>query len=130
VWTAELLVSDRPAVFLCRQSNAEVEMPYECVVSDVALIGLTEPSLPTVAATPSGSLAYQVREYLQAFIARDRACRLTFMKIDRHRFSTRCFAAETQTSLARAKPTVIEVWRMRRRSLVYRSIPAIDNGIR
>jgi hypothetical protein len=57
-------------VFLCRQSNAAVGMPYECVVSKVGLIGLTEPSLPAVAATPSGSLAYQVREYLQAFIAR------------------------------------------------------------
>jgi hypothetical protein len=72
VWTAELLVPDRPAVFLCRQSNAAVGMPYECVVSDVALIGLSEPSLSTVAATPSGALAYQVREYLYASIARDR----------------------------------------------------------
>ena len=47
-------------------------MPYECVVSEIGLIGLTEPALPAVAATPSGSLAYQVREYLQAFIAPDR----------------------------------------------------------
>ncbi len=72
VWTAELLVQDVPAMFLSRQSNAGVGMPYECVVSEVGLIGLTEPSLPTVAATPSGSLAYQVREYLQSFSARDR----------------------------------------------------------
>ncbi len=62
-----------PAVFLCKQTNAAVGMPYECVVSEVGLVGLTEPSLPTFAATPSGSLAYQVREYLQAFIERDRS---------------------------------------------------------
>ncbi len=73
VWTAQLLIPDAPAVFLCRQSNAGVPMPYECVVSEVGLIGLTEPALAAVAATPSGgSLAYQVREYLQSFIARDR----------------------------------------------------------
>ncbi len=58
---------------MCRQSNAAVGMPYECVVSEVGLIGLTEPALAAVAATPGGSLAYQVREYLQSFIARDRA---------------------------------------------------------
>ena len=50
-----------------------------------------EPSLPTVAATPSGSLAYQVREYLQAFIERDR-----FLQ-------TRCFSAEERNSHARAR---------------------------
>lgn len=72
VWTAEQLIQDMPAVFLCRQTNAGVGMPYECVVSEVGLLGLSEPSLSAVAATPSGSLAYQVREYLQAFSARDR----------------------------------------------------------
>jgi len=72
-WTAELLSQDMPAVFLCKQTNAAVGMPYECVVSEVGLLGLLEPSLPAVAATPSGSLAYQVREYLQAFIERDRS---------------------------------------------------------
>ena len=41
-------------------------MPYECVVSEIGLIALTEPSLSTIAATPSGGLAYQVREFLQA----------------------------------------------------------------
>ena len=73
IWTATLLVEDAPAVTLCRQKNTDVPMPYECVVSDVGLIGLTEPSLPSVAATPSGGLAYQVREYLQAIAERDRA---------------------------------------------------------
>ena len=63
-WTSELLSPDMPAVFLCRQSNAAVGMPYECVVSEVGLIGLTETSLPAIAATPSGSLDYQVRESL------------------------------------------------------------------
>jgi len=72
-WTAVLKTTDRPAVFLCKQTNAAVGMPYECVVSEVGLLGLLEPSLPAVAATPSGSLAYQVREYLQAFIERDRS---------------------------------------------------------
>ena len=33
---------------------------------DVGLIALAEPSLPSIAATPSGGLAYQVREFLQA----------------------------------------------------------------
>ena len=75
-WTAELLSPDMPAVFMCKQTNAAVGMPYECVVSEVGLLGLLEPSLPAVAATPSGSLAYQVREYLQAFIERDRSYRL------------------------------------------------------
>ena len=70
-WAAVLKITDRPAVFLCKQTNAGVPMPYECVVSDVGLIGLLEPALPSVAATPSGSLAHQVREYLQAFIGRD-----------------------------------------------------------
>ena len=37
-------------------------MSYECVVSEVGLIGLLEPSLPTVAATPSGGLSYQAAE--------------------------------------------------------------------
>jgi hypothetical protein len=48
-------------------------MPYECVCSEVALFGLSEPSLPIAAATPSGGLAYQVREFLQAIAERDRA---------------------------------------------------------
>jgi hypothetical protein len=73
VWTATLLSDDGPAVQLSRQTNAGVGMPYECVVSPVGLIGLTEPSLPTVAATPSGGLAYQVREFIQAIAERDRA---------------------------------------------------------
>jgi len=37
-------------------------MPYECVTSEVGLISLLDPALPSVAATPSGTLAYQVRE--------------------------------------------------------------------
>ena len=48
-------------------------MPYELVTSEVGLIGLTEPSLPSVAATPSGGLAYQVREFLQAIAERGAA---------------------------------------------------------
>lgn len=48
-------------------------MPYELVVSEVGLIGLTEPALASVAATPSGGLAYQVREFLQTIAERDRA---------------------------------------------------------
>jgi hypothetical protein len=71
VWTATLLSEDGPAVFLCKQNNTSVGMPYELVMSEVGLIGLTEPALPTVAATPSGGLAYQVREYLQAIAERD-----------------------------------------------------------
>ncbi len=57
-------------VFLCKQTNLGVGMPYACVVS---LIGMLEPSLPSIAATPSGALAYQVREFLQYFMERDRA---------------------------------------------------------
>ena len=66
-WQAELLSKDGPAVFLSKQTNAGVPMPYECVVSGIGLIGLTEPALPSVAATPSGGLAYQVRECLPSF---------------------------------------------------------------
>ena len=87
----ELLSPDMPAVFLCKQTNAAVGMPYECVVSEVSLLGLLEPSLPAVAATPSGSLAYQVREYLQAFIERDRD------------YWTGCFSAGNRNSHARAR---------------------------
>jgi hypothetical protein len=90
-WTAELLSQDMSAVILCKQTNAAVGMPYECVVSEVGLLGLLEPSLPAVAATPSGSLAYQVREYLQAFIERDR------------NYRTRCFSAGKRNSHARAR---------------------------
>jgi hypothetical protein len=82
---------DMPAVFLCKQTNAAVGMPYECVVSEVGLLGLLEPSLPAVAATPSGSLAYQVREYLQAFIERDRS------------YCTRWISAGKRNSHARAR---------------------------
>ena len=90
-WTAVLKTTDRPAVFLCKQTNAGVGMPYECVVSEVGLLGLLEPSLPAVAATPSGSLAYQVREYLQAFIERDRS------------YCTRWISAGRRNSHARAR---------------------------
>lgn len=79
------------AVFMCKQTNAAVGMPYECVVSEVGLLGLLEPSLPAVAATPSGSLAYQVREYLQAFIERDRS------------YCTRWISAGRRNSHARAR---------------------------
>jgi hypothetical protein len=48
-------------------------MPYECVVSEVALFGLSEPSLPIAAATPSGGLAYQLREFLQAIAEHKRS---------------------------------------------------------
>ncbi len=68
-WTAELLTTDGPAVRLCRQKNDALAMPYECVVSEVGLIALSEPSLSTIAATPSGGLAYQVREFLPAIAA-------------------------------------------------------------
>jgi hypothetical protein len=72
-WKANLLCPDAPAVQLCRQSNAALPMPYECVVSEVALFGLSEPSLPIAAATPTGGLAYQVREFLQAIAERKRS---------------------------------------------------------
>jgi hypothetical protein len=72
-WKANLLCPDAPAVQLCRQSNAGLAMPYECVCSEVALFGLSEPSLPVAAATPSGGLAYQVREFLQAIAERKRS---------------------------------------------------------
>jgi len=72
-WKANLLCPDAPAVQLCRQSNAGLAMPYECVCSEVGLIGLSEPSAPVVAATPSGNLAYQVREFLQAIAERKRS---------------------------------------------------------
>jgi hypothetical protein len=48
-------------------------MPYEVVVSEVGLIGVADPALRSVAVTPSGGLAYQVREFLQAIAERDRA---------------------------------------------------------
>ena len=48
-------------------------MPYELVVSEVAPISLLDPSLPAIAATPSGGLAYQVREHLRSIAERDRA---------------------------------------------------------
>jgi hypothetical protein len=73
LWQAQLLVPDGPAVQLCRQTNAGVGMPYECVVSEVGLIGFLEPSLPTIAATPTGGLAYQVREFLQTINQIDRS---------------------------------------------------------
>ena len=74
-WRATLLTQDGPAVQLCRQNNVGLPMPYECVVSQVGLIGLMEPSLPAIAATPTGGLAYQVREHLQSIVERDRAYR-------------------------------------------------------
>ena len=54
-------------VFLCKQTNEAVGMSYECVVSEVGLIGLLEPSLPAVAATPSGGLFYQAAERWASF---------------------------------------------------------------
>ena len=102
-------------VFLSKQTNAAVGMPYECVVSEVGLIGLTEPSLPTVAATPSGSLAYQVREYLQAFIVRDRHS---------YRLSVSRRAPET---LTRGREAGVDgCTDAPERSLVSRSGPAIN----
>ncbi len=62
LWTATLTSDDAPAVQLCRQTNSGLSMPYECVVSEVGLIGLADSSLPSIAATPSGGLAYQVSE--------------------------------------------------------------------
>ena len=70
-WQATLLVPDGPAVLICRQTNANVGMPYECVVSEVGLIGLTEPSLPALAITPTGGLSYQMHEFLQAIMQID-----------------------------------------------------------
>ena len=58
-------------------------MPCELVVSEVGLIGLMEPSLPSVAATPSGGLAYQVREFLPA-IAETGAAMVIASRDDRH----------------------------------------------
>jgi len=40
LWTASLLTTDGPAVRLCRQQNADRQMPYECVVSEIGLIAL------------------------------------------------------------------------------------------
>jgi hypothetical protein len=73
LWTATLLAPDGAAVQLCRQTNTGVGMPYECVTSQVGVIGMLEPSLSTIAATPSGGLAYQVREILQAIMKTDRS---------------------------------------------------------
>ena len=56
LWKASLLGEDAPAVQLCRQNNVGLPMPYECVVSEIGLIGLLEPSLRSVAVTPSGAL--------------------------------------------------------------------------
>lgn len=70
-WTATLLADDGPAVQLCRQTNSGVGMPYECVVSPVGLIALTEPSLPSLAVTSSGTLAYQMREFIQSIMTVD-----------------------------------------------------------
>ncbi len=67
-WQATLLTKDGPAVRLALQKNGARQMPYECVVSEVGLFGLTEPSLSAIAATPSGGLAYQVREFFQAIV--------------------------------------------------------------
>ncbi len=72
-WRVQLLTPDGPAVQLCRQTNAGVGMPYELVVSEVAPISLLDPSLPAIAATSSGGLAYQVREHLQSIAERDHA---------------------------------------------------------
>ena len=60
-------------MFLCKQDNTSVGMPYEIVMSEVGLISLTDPAFAAMAATPSGSLAYQVREFPQSIISRDRA---------------------------------------------------------
>jgi hypothetical protein len=73
IWTATLLSPDGPAVLICRQDNSTVGMPYEVVVSDVGLIGLTEPSLPALALMPSGGLAYQVHEFLQEIMQVDQS---------------------------------------------------------
>jgi hypothetical protein len=73
IWTATLLSPDGPAVLICRQDNSTVGMPYEVVVSDVGLIGLTESSLPALALTPSGGLAYQIHEFLQEVMQVDQS---------------------------------------------------------
>ncbi|SRR6266702_2252614 len=73
LWTATLLVPDGAAVQLCRQTNTGVGMPYECVTSPVGVIGMLEPSLSTIAATPSGGLAYQIKEIIQAIMTTDRS---------------------------------------------------------
>jgi hypothetical protein len=53
-WSAELTTQDMPAVFLCKQTNAAVGIPCECVVSEVGLLGLLDlhspPSLRLLAA--------------------------------------------------------------------------------
>jgi hypothetical protein len=73
IWQATLLSPDGPAVLICRQTNAGVGMPYECVTSDVGLIGLTEPSLPALAITSSGGLSYQMHEFLQSIMQTDQS---------------------------------------------------------
>ena len=73
LWSATLLVPDGAAIQLCRQTNAGVGMPYTCVTSPVGVIGMLEPSLSTIAATPSGGLAYQIQEIIQSIMMIDRS---------------------------------------------------------
>ncbi len=47
--------------------------PWNVVTSPVALVSLLDPDLPAVALAPTGNLAYQMREYLQELVARDRS---------------------------------------------------------
>jgi hypothetical protein len=66
-------VRDGPALNLCRQDNSSIGLPYECVVSEVSLVGLLDSSLAPTAATPSAGLCYQVREFIQAIAERGAA---------------------------------------------------------
>jgi hypothetical protein len=66
LWTATLLTNGGPAVRLCRQTSDGLNMPHICNTSKVGVIGLSDNSLSAIAATPSGGLAYQVREFIQA----------------------------------------------------------------
>lgn len=50
-----------------------VVTPYSLVGAPVALIGLTDPEFASVAETPSGVIAYQVSEFVQAIMAKDRS---------------------------------------------------------
>ncbi len=101
-WNAVLKITDRPAVFLCQQTNAGVPMPYECVVSDVGLIGLLEPSLPIVAATPSGSLVYQPCKYVQVVTECDR--RSFTLGVSRRRQETLTRGREPRADGSRIAP--------------------------
>jgi hypothetical protein len=47
--------------------------PFDLVTSDVAIFGLQEPSIPSIAVGPNNVLAYQMREIVQTIMQADRS---------------------------------------------------------